>query len=192
MAQHTNWDKWMSENLRYALENNKNGKKLIYTYSEYYINHYKNNGYIDIVGKERYDSELNEDVIIEIKGSLSDLNSGHGQHFIGYFNFFATNREFLDKMIIYYRNNYINSGVGILVVENDGRVNTIIPAKHNNFNYFVESNFDKFFTDDEVEKFFTDIEIPKQEYMDKHKPYYRNRKETLCQKVKEQNVWNIF
>ena len=73
--------------------------------------------YIDIVGKERYDSELNEDVIIEIKGSLSDLNSGHGQHFIGYFNFFATNREFLDKMIIYYRNNYINSGVGILVVE---------------------------------------------------------------------------
>ena len=71
MAQHTNWDKWMSENLRYALENNKNGKKLIYTYSEYYINHYKNNGYIDIVGKERYDSELNEDVIIEIKGSLS-------------------------------------------------------------------------------------------------------------------------
>ena len=80
MAQHTNWDKWMSENLRYALENNKNGKKLIYTYSEYYINHYKNNGYIDIVGKERYDSELNEDVIIEIKGSLSDLNSGHGQH----------------------------------------------------------------------------------------------------------------
>lgn len=29
MAQHTNWDKWMSENLRYALENNKNGKKLI-------------------------------------------------------------------------------------------------------------------------------------------------------------------
>ena len=74
MAQHTNWDKWMSENLRYALENNKNGKKLIYTYSEYYINHYKNNGYIDIVGKERYDSELNEDVIIEIKGSLSDLN----------------------------------------------------------------------------------------------------------------------
>ena len=26
MAQHTNWDKWMSENLRYALENNKNGK----------------------------------------------------------------------------------------------------------------------------------------------------------------------
>ena len=162
MAQHTNWDKWMSENLRYALENNKNGKKLIYTYSEYYINHYKNNGYIDIVGKERYDSELNEDVIIEIKGSLSDLNSGHGQHF--------------------------NSGVGILVVENDGRVNTIIPAKHNNFNYFVESNFDKFSTDDEVEEFFTDIEIPKQEYMDKHKPYYRNRKETLCQKVKEQNV----
>ena len=75
MAQHTNWDKWMSENLRYAMENNKNGKKLIYTYSEYYINHYKNNGYIDIVGKERYDSELNEDVIIEIKGSLSDLNS---------------------------------------------------------------------------------------------------------------------
>ena len=145
MAQHTNWDKWMSENLRYALENNKN--------SEYYINHYKNNGYIDIVGKERYDSELNEDVIIEIKGSLSDLNSGHGQHFIGYFNFFATNREFLDKMIIYYRNNYINSGVGILVVENDGRVNTIIPAKHNNFNYFVESNFDKFSTDDEVEEF---------------------------------------
>lgn len=105
-----------------------------------------------------------------------------------YFNFFATNREFLDKMIIYYRNNYINSGVGILVVENDGRVNTIIPAKHNNFNYFVESNFDKFSTDDEVEEFFTDIEIPKQEYMDKHKPYYRNRKETLCQKVKEQNV----
>ena len=103
MAQHTNWDKWMSENLRYALENNKNGKKLIYTYSEYYINHYKNNGYIDIVGKERYDSELNEDVIIEIKGSLSDLNSGHGQHFIGYFNFFATNREFLDKMIILYK-----------------------------------------------------------------------------------------
>ena len=153
MAQHTNWDKWMSENLRYAMENNKNGKKLIYTYSEYYINHYKNNGYIDIVGKERYDSELNEDVIIEIKGSLSDLNSGHGQHFIGYFNFFATNREFLD-----------------------------------NFNYFVESNFDKFSTDDEVEEFFTDIEIPKQEYMDKHKPYYRNRKETLCQKVKEQNV----
>lgn len=188
MAQHTNWDKWMSENLRYALENNKNGKKLIYTYSEYYINHYKNNGYIDIVGKEQYDSELNEDVIIEIKGSLSDLNSGHGQHFIGYFNFFATNREFLDKMIIYYRNNYINSGVGILVVENDGRVNTIIPAKHNNFNYFVESNFDKFSTDDEVEEFFTDIEIPKQEYMDEHKPYYRNRKEALCQKVKEQNV----
>ena len=91
-------------------------------------------------------------------------------------------------MIIYYRNNYINSGVGILVVENDGRVNTIIPAKHNNFNYFVESNFDKFSTDDEVEEFFTDIEITKQEYMDKHKPYYRNRKETLCQKVKEQNV----
>lgn len=188
MAQHTNGDKWMSENLRYALENNKNGKKLIYTYSEYYINHYKNNGYIDIVGKERYDSELNEDVIIEIKGSLSDLNSGHGQHFIGYFNFFATNREFLDKMIIYYRNNYINSGVGILVVENEGRVNTIIPAKHNNFNYFIESNFDKFSTDDEVEEFFTDIEIPKQEYMDEHKPYYRYRKETLCQKVKEQNV----
>lgn len=75
-----------------------------------------------------------------------------------------------------------------MVVENDGRVNTIIPAKHNNFNYFVESNFDKFSTDDEVEEFFTDIEIPKQEYMDKHKPYYRNRKETLCQKVKEQNV----
>ena len=94
MAQHTNWDKWMSENLRYALENNKNGKKLIYTYSEYYINHYKNNGYIDIVGKERYDSELNEDVIIEIKGSLSDLNSGHGQHFIGYFNFFLPIENF--------------------------------------------------------------------------------------------------
>lgn len=91
-------------------------------------------------------------------------------------------------MIIYYRNNYINSGVGILVVENEGRVNTIIPAKHNNFNYFVESNFDKFSTDDEVEEFFTDIEIPKQEYMDEHKPYYRYRKETLCQKVKEQNV----
>ena len=100
--------------------------------------------------------------------------------------------NFLDKMIIYYRNNYINSGVGILVVENDGRVNTIIPAKHNNFNYFVESNFDKFSTDDEVEEFFTDIEIPKQEYMDKHKHIIEIERRHYVRKWKNKNVWNIF
>lgn len=175
MAHHTNWDKWICENVRYALEYNTAGKRSGFTYSEYRIEDYENNevGYIDVVGKASNTTELCEDIVVEIKGTLSDLNSGHGQNFVGAYNFFATDRDFLPYLLEYHLAHYTNSEVGVIVVNEDGTVETVIPAKGKNETLFIQSNFDNFKTDDDVEKYFSMVEIPKQMRWDSQKPYYK-------------------
>ena len=176
MSKHTKWDIWISENVRYAMTKVPFVKA---SYSEYFFSRSEGNriveqGIVDIVGKHKPSDELKDSVIVEIKGTNADINSGKGQNFIGKYNFFATDEAFIDQLIRYRNNRYKDTGIGVLLVRKDGSVSTVIPSVNKGKELSIESDFSEFETDDEVENYFRDVVIPQQKYWDSHKPYYRN------------------
>jgi hypothetical protein len=170
MARQTRWSKWMSENIRYALQYDELSP-VKYTYSEYFYNTFQNGqGIIDIVGKYHKKDKLSDSIVVEIKSSLPDLNSGMGQNFIGKYNFYATDSGFIDKLVGLRKDFCMKNGVGILLVNDDGTLKTLIPAKNGKYTKAFSSNFDKFSTDDDVESFFATTVIPQQMRCDADKP----------------------
>ena len=176
MAQHTKWSDWMAENLRYALSSNKK-HPFKYTYSEYFYTRTPRNenelyaqGIIDIVGKARENDRLQDSIVIEIKSSISDINTGRGQNFVGKYNFFATDEAFADTLTDYSLNRYGENTVGVLVVRKDGSVDTVLPAFHKDKPMTIECDFADFSTDDEVEEYFKTVVIPRQRKLDANKP----------------------
>ncbi|MGN0513047.1 MAG: hypothetical protein ACI4GD_02120 [Lachnospiraceae bacterium] len=174
MARHTNWDKWMSENIRYALSNNQSGYQSNMTFSEYPFSYFNQIGwgvnYIDIVGKMNVNQPLKDSVVVEIKSSYSDFNTGKGQNFVGKYNFFATDYKFAPHLLELIENQESYKEIGLLAVQVDGTVKTILSAKHDNMEYTITSNFLQFDSDDEVELFFLNVEIPQQMSHDLLKP----------------------
>lgn len=167
MSRHTNWDKWMAENIRYALTHNISGEKSAITFSEYPFYKQSTGGisYIDVVGKNNRFSRLGDSIVVEIKSSISDYRSGRGKNFFGKYNFFATDTVFEDQLSILLKedaNCFRN--VGLLVVQPDGRVITKIPSEYNRKHFVINSNFNDYTSDKEVEDFFIYKEIPRQKY----------------------------
>lgn len=176
MSKHTNWDAWMTECIRYALLKVPLIKT---TYSEYYYNVTKDNrivkqGIIDIVGKVWPEDSLEDSIVVEIKGSRADINSGHGQNFVGKYNYLATDEAFVNSLLKYYDERLRRQGIGVLLVHADGSVSTVIPALYKQKPLSIENDFSEFDTEDEVEDFFRRVVIPQQKYWDSNKPYYRN------------------
>ena len=171
MSMHTRWDKWLSENIRYALTVNEESP-VKYTYSEYFYMNQDRQGIIDIVGKTSPDDPLDEAIVVEIKGSLADIRTGNGQNFIGKYNFFATDETFINTLTEYSKEKYGNQ-VGVLCVRDDGSIDTICPAVNGNKSLSVKNDFSGFDTSDEIEEYFRETVIPSQRYMDANKPYYR-------------------
>lgn len=178
----TKWNKWMAENLRYALRHNSAGQKISMTFAEYvYISNSgeaESHHWIDVVGKNDLHDKLSESVVIEIKSGMSDVLTGCGQNFVGKYNFFATDRKFCDRLLEHLQTNADKyAGVGLLMVDTDGSVQTILPAKE----YEVESDFSFFCSNEEVVEFFEKIELPTQRQYDLQK-IGECEMETICQK----------
>lgn len=185
MSMHTNWDRWMTENIRYALTHNVSGTKMGITFQEYaYWSKIKGKEtflrYIDVVGKQDVYIPLNSSVIVEIKSGVSDFFSGHGRNFVGKHNFFATDQRFIQQLqYIINEEAEIYTGIGILLVYPDGKVSTIRPSENIYGSFYIDSNFDQFSTDDEVEEFFQNVEIPRQLSDDASAPFSQMRETAM-------------
>ena len=171
---HTKWNDWMAENLRYALRHNMADLKIPNTFAEYkYIENYGDTEachWVDVVGKKDLQDRLGESVVIEVKSGLPDLLTGHGQNFVGKYNFFAADYKFCDRLLEYIQLNadsYV--GIGLLRVDADGTTHTILPSNE----YTIESDFSSFCSDEEVALYFQNVELPNQHQCDF---LHRNRK----------------